>query len=151
VDYVLQLVFIPITCITMYTSVRGYAWIIITGFGLDDWTYWCFYYNYTMLQSLITAHNWWLPNARSISSGLRASSLPRWLTNYTPGWILTAPFHDGFGSATDCQRPSLSFIILRHYPHRKHINCPATDILCCCQACLAINCVTMDNLLLSRA
>jgi hypothetical protein len=31
----------------------------------------------------------------------------------------------GFPSTTDCKRPSLPFITLRHGPHGKHINCPS--------------------------
>jgi hypothetical protein len=53
-------------------------------FGLDDWIYWCCYYNYTKLQSLITAHNWWLPKAHSISF-LDYENLPfhcGWLVNF---------------------------------------------------------------------
>jgi hypothetical protein len=80
------------------------------------------------------------------------------LINSSPRWILTTPFHDGFVStthgfsaATDCKRPSYSFITLRHGPHRKHINCPATDILYCYQACLLTYCLSMGTLLLSRA
>jgi hypothetical protein len=30
-----------------YCHVSGVPWLIITGFGLDDWIYWHFYYNYT--------------------------------------------------------------------------------------------------------
>jgi hypothetical protein len=47
---------------------RGYAWRIITGSGLDDWIYWHFCYNYSSLQSLITAHNQWLSKTRSFPS-----------------------------------------------------------------------------------
>jgi hypothetical protein len=50
-------------------------WLIITGFGFDDWIYWHWCNNYTRLQSLITAHNRWLPKARSISS---------WTTSVSP-------------------------------------------------------------------
>jgi hypothetical protein len=46
----------------------GIPWITITGSVLDDWTYWSCYYNYTYLQSFITAHNRWLPNTHSIPS-----------------------------------------------------------------------------------
>jgi hypothetical protein len=43
-------------------------WLIISGFGLDDWIYWQF-----LLQSLVIAisFNKWLPNTRSILTGLR--------------------------------------------------------------------------------
>jgi hypothetical protein len=44
------------------------AWLIITGSGSDDWIYWHFGYNYTYFQSLMTAHNRWLPKVRSVSS-----------------------------------------------------------------------------------
>jgi hypothetical protein len=49
-----------------YCHVSGVPWLIIAGYGLDDWIYWHFYYNYTYLQSIITAHNRWLPKTRSI-------------------------------------------------------------------------------------
>jgi hypothetical protein len=43
----------------------GLPWLIMTGSGLDDWIYWCL-----LLQSLLititTAHNQWLPKIRSI-------------------------------------------------------------------------------------
>jgi hypothetical protein len=47
---------------------RGYVRLIITRYGLDDWVYWHFCYNYTWLQSLITSHNRRLHKARSVSS-----------------------------------------------------------------------------------
>jgi hypothetical protein len=50
-----------------YSHVSRVPWRIITGSWLDDWIYWHSYYNYISLQSLITAHNQWLPKARSIS------------------------------------------------------------------------------------
>jgi hypothetical protein len=50
----------------------GYVWRIITGSGLDDLIYLC-YYDYIKLLSLITPNNWWLPKARFLP-GLRASS-----------------------------------------------------------------------------
>jgi hypothetical protein len=47
---------------------RGYEWLLIPGFVLDDWIYWRCYYKDNKLQTLITAHNRWLPQARSVSS-----------------------------------------------------------------------------------
>jgi hypothetical protein len=49
-----------------YCHVFWVSWLIITGSGLDDWIYWHFYYNYSSLQSIITANNRWLPKTRSI-------------------------------------------------------------------------------------
>jgi hypothetical protein len=46
--------------------VSGTPWRIITGSRLDECIYWCWYYNYTWLQSPITGHNRWLPKARSV-------------------------------------------------------------------------------------
>jgi hypothetical protein len=46
-------------------------------------------YNDTQLQSLITAHNRWLPKARCFIPGLRASSLPLWLASWFPScWLI---------------------------------------------------------------
>jgi hypothetical protein len=52
----------------MYCHVPGVLWRIITGSGLDDWIYWHFYYNYTQLQSTMTAHNRWMPKTCSVPS-----------------------------------------------------------------------------------
>jgi hypothetical protein len=44
-----------------YCLVSRVPWLVMTGCGLDDWIYW-----HLLLQSLITAHNRWLPKTRSI-------------------------------------------------------------------------------------
>jgi hypothetical protein len=54
--------------VRIYSHVSGGPWLIITGFGLDDWMYWHFYCNYSYLQSIITAQNRWLPKTRSTPS-----------------------------------------------------------------------------------
>jgi hypothetical protein len=61
--------YIPVCmCVHIYCHVSGVPWRIITDFWLDDWIYWHFYYNYSLLQSTITVHNRWLPKTRSIPS-----------------------------------------------------------------------------------
>jgi hypothetical protein len=52
---------------THTVTCKCFARRIIMGSGLDDWIYWCCYYNYTWLQPLITVHNRWLPKTRSVS------------------------------------------------------------------------------------
>jgi hypothetical protein len=59
-------VFCTSQCIIL-SRVGGGRLTIITGSRSDDWIYWYCYYNYIQLQPLITAHNRWLPQARSIS------------------------------------------------------------------------------------
>jgi hypothetical protein len=46
--------------IKIFRHVSGVPWLIIMCSGLDDWIYW-----HLPLQSLITAHNQWLPKTRS--------------------------------------------------------------------------------------
>jgi hypothetical protein len=59
----------------LYCHVSGVPWPIITGSGLDDWIYWRLLYKFSWSQSIIIAHNKWLPKTRSILAGLRLSSL----------------------------------------------------------------------------
>jgi hypothetical protein len=59
---------------------EGFSWLKVTGFELDDWIYWYFfYYNYTYLQSIITAHNQWKPKTRST---------PYWTTSIFPSAVI---------------------------------------------------------------
>jgi hypothetical protein len=53
--------------LTPKCHVSGVPWIVITGSGLDDCIYWHLPLQ-SLVQSITTAHNRWLPNTRSISS-----------------------------------------------------------------------------------
>jgi hypothetical protein len=55
-------------------------------------------------------------------------------TRIHAGWIL-------------CYKLSASYIGSAPSTHRKHINCSASDILYCCQACPPMHCLAMDTLL----
>jgi hypothetical protein len=48
-------------CFLNIVTYEGFAWLIITGSGLDDWIYWHFF-----TITITTAHNQWLPKTRSI-------------------------------------------------------------------------------------
>jgi hypothetical protein len=107
----------------IYCHVSGVPWLIITDSELDDLIYWHFYYNYSQLQSLVTAHNLWLPKTRSIpywttsvfsstmtdlilvyESVNSSASVARWLTLrswklifcilFYCDWRLTTDLHD---------------------------------------------------------
>jgi hypothetical protein len=45
---------------------KEFAWLIVTGSGLDECIYWHLYYNYFQLEPIITDHNQWLPKTRAI-------------------------------------------------------------------------------------
>jgi hypothetical protein len=65
--------------IMQYNQVSVIPWLIITGIALNDWIYWHFYYNYSQLQSPVTAHNRWLSMTRSI---------PSWTTSVYPSTVV---------------------------------------------------------------
>jgi hypothetical protein len=91
-----------------YCHVSGVPWLIITGSGLDDWIYWYFYYNYTYLQSIITAHNRWLSKAHSIPTVFSptVTDLHEWHLSYaTSTHRRTFSARPRGGMCRQCARP----------------------------------------------
>jgi hypothetical protein len=81
----------------------GFAWLIITGSGLDDSTYWHFFHNYTQLWQFTV--NDCLRLAPFLP-GLRVSSLLLWRTTNEVSFEIEHSWNELTSRRTECRLPS---------------------------------------------
>jgi hypothetical protein len=121
------------------------------------------FYNYTQLQPLITAHNWWLPKARSVSfqDYKRLLFHCGWLINFLAadqftlfhcGWLVNFLAADQFTLSLTGSLSDLSLIHLANCSpfitfcelHTEHLT-PMVPVSCICGNCLFMYALSQER------